>query len=717
MQSFNIQRSYGFQRFLKLLLLTAVCIATSSAKNLLAEESSSAALSHLKLQLIAEDSSYHPGQSFWVAIRAQPEEGWHIYWKYPGDSGTSLKTDWSSSFGANITGPEFPIPKRIAVGPLVNFGYDSETLFLFEVNPETTQNVPVQLRVDTEWLVCKEECIPVNTVLALSVPSSSASEVSKNTTVENWSEKIEQTRQLLPINYPSVDLRAHESASKIILDGKLPSDKQGTQLTFFPLVSLTIQNAAPQLQHSDNGMFSLELLRHKDSKATQIQGILVSSKGWTPGSKSAQAIHVSVPIDKTPMSRNGQNSSLLIILLFAFAGGLILNLMPCVFPILTLKIFSLVSKKRLQEQTLHRHSISFTLGVVFTFLALALFIVVARAGGEAIGWGFQLQSPGFVACLALLTFIVSLNFLGVFEFGNSLQTLSGKLDSKHSHTNDNIRYFLDGVLMTTLATPCTAPFMGSAMAYGLGAPIIELLAVFTSLAVGMATPFVLLSYSSTLRSFLPKPGAWMDTLKRILAFPLFATTIWLLWVLGLQTGVNLLSIELCVLLLTSFFLWLYGEYTGPTASRKQRVLMTIITFIALGFAFVKSASLSNEMANFDAIKWEPFSRERIAELKKEKKIIYVDFTAAWCITCQVNKLVAFSSREVADKVSELNVAMLEADWTNKDKEITQALAEFGRDGVPLNVIYSSNEGTTPQILPQVLTPGIVLAALDKANIK
>lgn len=715
----NIKISnYSLPTFLvSITRLIFLCIFSTTCllPNLHALEGEVVSASHLKMQLVSGQDAYRTGEPFTIALRAVPEVGWHIYWKNPGDSGSALAVDWSTTFGAEINGPEFPIPARIPTGPLLNYGYETETFFLFEVIPRVTDDSALKLRADVEILVCKEECIPANALLEVIVNSSTSNTKSETVSNNLWKEKLKNTANHLAFDYPSVTLTATNRDAVLELNGQLPSNKGESHLTFFPITPLLIINSANQELLSKNGKFSLKLSKHSKAEPRQLEGILVSSMGWTPESPGPQAIKVNLPIEgETAEKMPDSIFGFLLTILFALLGGLILNLMPCVFPILTLKIFSIVSQNSNSQKNKIKQSVAFTLGSISTFLVLAISILAARSSGEAIGWGFQLQSPGFVASLASLTFIVSLNFLGVFEFGTAIQRFSGKLDSSKSSKNQTFKSFVDGVLMTTLSTPCTAPFMGTALAYGLSAPLPKLFAVFTALGLGMAFPFVLLTHSPKLLSYLPKPGNWMETFKTVLAFPLFATTLWLLWVLGLQSGVNVLVSQLSLLLLLSFFLWIYGKYSGPRTSKLKRRLILAITLLVLALSFLRSANISSAINQNDSISWEKYSQNRLTELLNQNRIVYVDFTAAWCITCQVNKIVALSTSSVSNKLKELNVATLEADWTNKDPEITRALMGFGREGVPLNVIYSKSLAKV-EILPQVLTSGIVLEALDRAS--
>ena len=413
--------------------------------------------------------------------------------------------------------------------------------------------------------------------------------------------------------------------------------------------------------------------------------------------------------------------TLLRAVLFAFIGGMILNLMPCVLPVLSLKILGFVQKAGENPRSVMMHGLIFTAGVLVSFWVLAGALLALRAGGEQLGWGFQLQSPEFVLILAGFMFLFGLNMLGVFEIGTSLTAVGGVASG-----GGWMGSFINGVTATLVATPCTAPFMGSALGFSLSQPPLVSLLIFTSLGLGMAFPYVLLSASPRLLKFLPRPGAWMETLKQVMGFFLLATVIWLAWVFSLQVG----SFATVVLLGTLFFLgiagWIYGRWativqsTGVRRTAQVASLLFIVGGLAIGLFGAQSstptqATSSTTDGSTDGISWQEFSPEKVKSARDSGKLVFVDFTAAWCLSCQVNEKIAFSNDDVIRRFSELNIVPLKADWTSRDPVITQALAQFGRNSVPLYVFYSGTSKDAPAVLPEILTPGIVLEALK--NIK
>jgi len=447
----------------------------------------------------------------------------------------------------------------------------------------------------------------------------------------------------------------------------------------------------------------------------KLNGILTTPSGWR-GPDSEKAMEISVEMKPVNFVADKEGvSNLGIALLFAILGGLILNLMPCVLPVLSLKIFSILNQANQSRRTSVVHGFIFSLGVIVSFLILAGGLLILQAGGQSLGWGFQLQSPAFLVILSSFLFLFALSLLGVFEIG---QTIPGRLaqTTREGYPGS----FFNGVMATILATPCTAPFMGSALGYSLSQPPVISLLIFTFLGIGMAMPFVILSAFPGLLRFLPKPGQWMETLKHIMGFLLMGTILWLAWVLSLQAGADAVIMLLAALLLLSFGAWLRGRWGNLALGRIKRLTS------AAAFAFLITLGLAVGLYGIDrtekqpgssdssigqGIKWESYSPDRLSELRRSGRIILIDFTAAWCLSCQVNERVAFGSDEVQNKFAELNVAAVKADWTSRDENITRALAAHGRNSVPLYVLYYPGVAT-PVILPEILTPGIVLKELN-----
>jgi thiol:disulfide interchange protein DsbD len=402
----------------------------------------------------------------------------------------------------------------------------------------------------------------------------------------------------------------------------------------------------------------------------------------------------------------------------AFAGGLILNLMPCVLPVLSLKVFGIIHSAQQAKSTVIRHGLLFTFGVLLSFWILAGTLILLQAGGEQLGWGFQLQSPGFIVVLSSLLFLFGLNLLGVFEIGTSLTALG----QKGEHSNGNISSFFNGVLATIVATPCTAPFMGSALGYSLSQPPFVAMLIFTALGLGMAAPYLLISFVPNLARVLPKPGAWMETLKQVMGFLLLATVIWLLYVLSQQVDSLGVMVFLGCLLLLGVAGWVLGRWgtlataNSPRKFAKGIAAIVVIASVLLGIYITTNLAGPSESSATEGVPlaWQPFSPTELERLRQENKPVFIDFTAAWCLSCKVNERIALYNDQVVAAFKERGITPMKADWTNRDATIAQTLATYGRNSVPLYLLFKAGE-SEPMVLPEILTPGIVLEALQKTE--
>jgi thiol:disulfide interchange protein DsbD len=697
---------------------------------------------YVEVELISENTSFQPGKPLALGVRMKTEEGWHVYWKYAGDSGSAPKFKWKLNGKDTSASLDWPVPSRIAVGPLMNYGYEGETLFIADIAPEKLPSEgALKVEIDAEWLVCKEECIPGNGELSLELPRSESSP-----SLSQWQSLFEATRARLPVLRTDIPVSSHFDDKSYVISFSPPFvPKVGFDVAFFPDVGDIIENAAPQKLTFDGKEHHLILEKNvvEEALSPRLSGILVSNQGWSAdGSSPALAVDLVVngvpsapatkvaPINQAPGSAfpapppvsSEDALTLWTALVGAFIGGLILNVMPCVFPVLSIKILSFATEAGHSPRAARTHGLLFGAGVIGSFWVLAGTLFLLRAAGEGLGWGFQLQSPGFVLGLLFVVFIIALNLLGVFEVGSSVQRAVGTIQTGEGA----LGAIGSGALAVVLATPCTAPFMGSALAFALTVSAAEGIAIFTALGVGMALPYVLLCSIPQLIRVLPRPGAWMETFKHLMAFPLFATAIWLLWVLGIQAGQDAIIVSLVGLLSAGLGLWGLGVWSSPARKRRTRIFgrvfaLTLVTLgaygawtsIEPGAANAPQTSPSGVTVDKYGLAWETFSEERLAELLNSSRPVFIDFTAAWCITCQVNKRVVLSSEEVRNELESHNIALLKADWTNKDEKITAALARYGRQGVPLNVLYSGVPGAAPHIFPSILTPSIVLEELRK----
>ncbi|MFQ3639421.1 MAG: thioredoxin family protein [Chloracidobacterium sp.] len=694
---------------------------------------------HVKAELIAETTAIRPGTPVWVAIRLELEEHWHTYWRNPGDSGQPTSVKWTLPPGFTADDIQWPIPKRIEVSGLVGYGYETEALHLVRITPPADLPVgkPVTLAGKVKWLVCKEECIPGEAELKLVLPVTG--DVPPPST---WTEAFSRARAQLPLATSEWKLRATVEGDAVVLLLSPPTPTEElTEASFFPFEELVIEGAEPQKLTRVKGGYVLRMTRSKvaENPPTRLAGVVVTPQGWR-GAGTEPGLTVDVPVEPptafgdalTPTAGTTASKpsggqplgwmGLWLTLGGAFLGGLILNLMPCVLPVLSIKVLGFVEQSRAGRGQAWQHGLVFTAGVVLSFWALAGVLLALRAGGQQLGWGFQLQEPAFVAFLVAVLFVFGLVLFGVFEVGVGLTTVGGTAMNRAGLAGS----FFTGVLATVVATPCTAPFMGSALGVALAQPTAIALLIFTALAIGMAAPYLVLAAAPQLLRFVPKPGPWMESFKQFMGFLLMGSVVWLLWVLGLEVGVDGLALMLGVLVLIGLGGWIWGRwgsYTYPALTR--RIALATAGIIIVGSSVwgvsaihqlppVASAAATQPEAKSGSIRWEPFSPARVTELRRAGKPVFVDFTAAWCLSCKANERVALETAEVRAEIERRGIVMVKADWTNRDENITRALADFGRSGVPLYVFYPPN-GNEPKVLPEVLTPGIVLEAFRETS--
>jgi len=641
---------------------------------------------HVRVELLTETTSVQPGHDLSVGIRFALDEGWHVYWRNPGDSGEAPTVTWTLPAGFVAGELEWPRPEAIATGPLTNFGYDGTVLLptTIRVPRELPGGPPVELRAHAKWLVCNaDECIPGSATLATTLPAGPGAPGPA-------AALFAATRTRLPTPPPgdwSVSASALPGAITLAVRGAhVPVDPAPR---FFPFGREVIEHAAPQrLERAADGF---RLVFTPWSGATTAPAALA---GLLTVGEHAYAVVVPTraPVALRPFA-------------LAFAGGLLLNLMPCVFPVLALKALALVGLAREGRRRMRLHGLAYGVGVVASFWVLAGALLAVRAGGAQLGWGFQLQSPVVVALLASLFFWMALALLGVTSIGGAIMGVGNRLTVGSGYRAS----FFTGALATVVATPCTAPFMGTALGYALVQTPAVALGVFTSLGVGLAAPYVAITFAPALGAYLPRPGAWMETLEQLLAFPLLATVVWLVWVLSLQAGPGAAATMLAALLLLGFAAWIARRGGG----RRARVVAAAVVAVALALESRLVPSAEPLASAPSALAWEPYSAARLGELRRVGRPVFVDFTAAWCVTCQVNERLALAAPAVTAKMRALGVVPVRADWTRPNADISRALQEFGRDGVPLYVLYSGREREPPRILPQILTSETVLTELTQ----
>jgi thiol:disulfide interchange protein DsbD len=677
---------------------------------------------HVKPLLVAQTQGAAPGSTVYVALVQQIDKGWHTYWRNPGDAGEPTAIAWALPPGWRAGDIVWPAPKRLQVGPLMDYGYENQVILAtpVQVPLDAKPGTSVHLGAKVSMLVCADVCVPQDATLALDIPVVAGAPPTDPT----WGAAIAKTLADAP--KPSDLSATYQFAGgtlRIAVAGPALAGRSGADAYFYPYQAGVIDHAKPEA--IDLGAQGLTFAATAGSSwksgppPANVVGVVETADG--------HAFEVTAPAGPPPPQSGGLGPpaetaklGLALAALFAFAGGLILNLMPCVFPILSMKAASLIARPH-EAGAARAQGLAFLAGVLAAFLALAGVIIALRGAGQAVGWGAQLQPAVVTAALALVLLAAALDMSGVFEIGASMQGLGGGLASRA----DLIGAVFTGALAVVVAAPCTAPFMGPALGYALTQPAVPALAIFTALALGFAAPFTLLAFSPALLRRLPRPGPWMDVLKKALAFPMYAAAAWLLWVLAAQTDRGSLAAAFAAAVLVGLAAWIFGAAQRRSASgRRARTvfalsgLATVLAVAAVAAApYGPPPAASNaSVAVAAGIPSEPWSPERIVALRAQGKPVFVDFTAAWCVTCQVNEQTALNTAEAVKAFQRTGAVYLKADWTNRDSAIAKALADQGRVGVPLYLVYG-NDGGAPKVLPQLLTSGLVSAALDAAAVK
>jgi len=685
----------------------------------------------VKTEIVAEETGIQPGRPFWVAVQLDIDEGWHAYWKNPGMNGFPPTIEWNLPEGFVVGESRWPTPERLEKHEGVSYGYHDVLVLLTEITPPSEiSGDQVELEADLKWLVCSETtCLPGFESLSLSLP------VKTPQIDHSVADLFTSAREKSPLDQSSLLARVDGSAVHLdmVYQGTI------THAYFYPEETGVIDDKSPVnlTSQSDSHQVSFEV---QESDLVAVKGILVLHNG----DNVVKAIQVNHPLqavsEEIAMTDVGVKSisqndafafkgGVIWALIFAFVGGLILNLMPCVLPVISLKIFSFVKMAGESRWQIMKHGLMFTLGVLVSFWALAGVLITLQAYGQMAGWGFQLQEPIFVAILAVIIYVFALSLFGVFEFGTMFSSWAGQKQSDATkESGGGMAAFLSGVLATAVATPCTGPFLGPAIGFALTLSAPYALMIFTALALGMSSPYLLISVFPSMIRFLPKPGKWMIVFKEILGFFMVATALWLVSVFGWQTDLPILFKLITGLFFLTFACWVWGKWGTPLVKRPIRITATIATLaIAVSGLYCVVTAARTEPAQNELVamadieltehnirQWIPFSSERLDDLRAQGKPVLVDFTAKWCLICQSNHLV-LDSQAVSDKCAELGVVKMLADWTRSDPAISKVLREYGRSGVPLYLLF--NGDGEPEVLPQTLTPDMVLEYLSHINEK
>ncbi|MEA1831658.1 protein-disulfide reductase DsbD family protein [Methylobacterium durans] len=676
----------------------------------------------VRASLVAEPAALRAGEPFTVALRLVMKPGWHVYWRNPGDSGLPPEMVWTLPAGVSAGPIQWPAPHRIPVAHLMNYGYEGETALLVTVTPPPSLDpaIPVRLSGKLSYLVCEMECVPGSASLSLTLPVTSGPAQADPASAALFA----RARAALPKPAPGPAHLSAEGDHLVLATGPLGLDPDSVRsAVFFPYSETAIDNAAPQDLKADAAGLRLTLARATPSEPppATLPGVLAVETGGDGGTvRHAFAIGEEpapdpaagqIPDGASPApaapAAGDEALTLLSAAGLAFLGGLLLNLMPCVFPVLSIKVLSLVRHSGEAPARVRLHGLAYTAGVLAAFLALAGLLIALKSGGATIGWGFQLQSPLVVAGLAYLLLAMGLSLSGVVHLGGGLAGIGDGLARRGGLEGS----FFTGVLATVVATPCTAPFMGAAVGFALTQSALTGLIVFASLGLGLALPFLALTAWPGALARLPRPGAWMETLKGALAFPVYATAAWLVWVLAQQVGPTGLLAALLGLVLVAFAAWAWeqGRHARPVAARLAQglALAALLGAGALALGLDRDRAIVASAAGEGA---EPFTQARLAALLGEGRPVFVNLTAAWCITCQVNERTALATDAVQAALKARGITYLKGDWTNQNPEITQLLERHGRSGVPLYLLYTG--AGAPAVLPQILTKGTVLTALE-----
>jgi thiol:disulfide interchange protein len=677
---------------------------------------------HLTAELVASAQGIAPGQTIHVALRQQIQKGWHTYWRNAGDSGEATKLTWTLPPGWAASDFTWPTPHRLPVGPLVNYGFEGEVILPVQLTAPAgaAPGSTVTLRGKADFLVCADICIPETANLELRLPVTAGPAPADPA----WGEKIAKTLADAPKSAGLTGaFQAAAGSLKLAITGAPLKGADMADAYFFPFAGTVIDHAKPQVIERGPEGLTLTITPGYDFQGStppkELAGVLVvAGKGYevvaAPGPPPPTASGLGPPPARAGPGVAGADLGLVPAIAFALLGGLILNLMPCVFPVLAMKAASLAGHGGDHGEA-RRQGLAFGAGVLATFLALAVALIALRTAGSAVGWGFQLQDPPVVAALALLMLLVALNLSGVFEVGTSLQGVGSGLAARGGFAGS----FFTGALAVAVAAPCTAPFMGPALGWALTQPPVAALAVFLALGLGFAAPFVAVAFAPALINRLPRPGPWMDGFKKLLAFPMYGAVAWLVWVLTVQIGSDAVPRILGAAVVLALAAWLFGIVQRRNAAGGRPVALAAAATVlavaaAVGGAVWPAYATPEATPQAAELDEEAYTPERLAALQAEGRPVLVNYTAAWCVSCQVNDRVALSTKSVADALSRNNAVYLKADWTKRDAAIAAELTRFGRAGVPLYLVYGA-KGGEPVILPSILTAGGVVKALDAAG--
>lgn len=669
----------------------------------------------VRATLHVDHSSLQPGKSTWAAVELQVDPSWHVYWKNPGDTGVAPSIQWDLPTGITASDIYWPYPETESTPIGISHFYQDKVQLLVKLNAaKDFQPQTLSIKGTVDWLACSEEqCLPGESTIAASVA------VSQEVPSKAHDSLIENALKHLPKSGKELKVNQNSREIDITVPGKFD---ETALISFSPNEQDIIEETiSPEIVKDSSGKLHVKF---KKVNPDDVGGVLVFKH---LGKIDAWEV---TPFNSGSLETNQFAGGVFWAIILAFVGGLILNLMPCVLPVISVKIFSFIKMAKESRWKIFQHGLAFSMGVLISFWILAGLLLLLQAYGHAVGWGFQLQEPIFVAILAAVILVFGLSLFGLFEMGMGVAGAAGKAHHQSSKkSNELLGSFLSGILATTVATPCTGPFLGSAVGFAVTLPPISALMIFTSLGLGMASPYLFVAAFPPLLKIFPKPGKWMITFKEIMGFMMILTTLWLLWVFSAQAGTLALFVLMFGLFLLSIGCWVFGKWGSPAKSKGIRYVgyAFAAAFLGMGvYTIIISASLQEpavgagtELVAMADVKdqgdrrWEVFNQERFDYLRAQGIPVFIDFTARWCLICQANHAV-LSASDVEEKFSQLGVIKMKADWTRRDPAITEALRKHGRNSVPLYLLYGSDD-SEPYVMPQMLTPDVVLDYLGRLN--
>ena len=639
--------------------------------------------------MLTESYSMKPGDELLIGFRFTLNPGWHTYWENPGDAGEGASIKWNLPKNVSASKILWPGPEKIPVEPLMTFGYEDEVVLLTKIYTSDNSSIPLNLKAFVTWYTCKEICIPQEAEVSIPIKLG-------NKTPSASKDILEKTFNKLPSKFKGT-YRVQEFDGSYILQGELADNTRYDSMYFFPKDYGLTNYLQDQLYEENQDSFSLQI------KASEVKIKNDSFKGVVAADKNEKVTFIKIDYPLEPKNISPE-FNILTLIIFAFLGGLILNVMPCVFPILSIKILRFVEKSGDSSYKTLQQGLLFSLGVIISFLAIASLLITLKSGGESIGWGYQLQSPIVVSLLFYLFVILGFVFMSNLVLGSSLARLGMMSFGK----SDSLESFLTGVLAVIVASPCTAPFMGSAIGFALLQPSFYSFLIFLGLGVGFSLPYLVLSAKPSLLNFLPKPGQWMENFKQFMAFPMWASALWLLWVLSSQvSSEEVIQVLLGALMITTG-LWLIEKNNTEKNWIRWLVRLPFLLLLVFSLWLIPTSYSNLEEPQSDQLAYSP---QLLQELREDNALVFLNFTADWCITCKVNEAVALKTSKVQKVLNDKNITYIEADWTRRDPIISSTLEQYGRTGLPLYLLFPSKGD--PLILPEILTEDILLSYLNE----